>query len=294
MNEMSPTFVRLQKLARTQGRNVDELARLYVLEGLLARIFASAFAADFVLKGGVLLAAYALRRPTKDIDVEATRIRNDATDVTARITEIAAIGLDDGITFDLGSIRAETIRDGDDYQGIRVRLTGYVGRYRSVIGLDVSFGDPIWPAPQQVDIPRILEDIGVNPVTVFGYPLIMTFTEKTVTMMRRQDASTRWRDFADVVMISRRHTFTAGNLRTAMEVVANHRREPLVILVPGLNGMAEIAQTKWGRWRDNQANAEDLPELFEEVIAVVAHFVDPIVHGTNSLNTWRPETGSWA
>lgn len=57
MAEMSPTVVRLQKLARTQGRNVDELARLYVLERMLDRIFASPFAADFVLKGGVLLAA---------------------------------------------------------------------------------------------------------------------------------------------------------------------------------------------------------------------------------------------
>ena len=127
MAEMSPTFVRLQKLARTQSRTVDELARSYVLEGMLDRIFACPFAADFVLKGGVLLAAYALRRPTKDIDVEVSRIRNNATDVTARITEIADIGLDDGIAFDLDFIRAETIRDDDDYQGIRVRLTGVRG-----------------------------------------------------------------------------------------------------------------------------------------------------------------------
>ena len=75
---MSPTVVRLQQLARTQGLNVDALARLYVLEGMLDRIFASPFAADFVSEGGVLLAAYALRRPTKDIDVEGSRIRNNA------------------------------------------------------------------------------------------------------------------------------------------------------------------------------------------------------------------------
>jgi hypothetical protein len=243
---MSPTFVRPQKLARTRGRNGDALARLYVLEGMLDRIFASPFAADFESKGGVLLAACALLWPTKDIDVEVSRIRNDATAVTARITEIADIGPDDGIAFDLDSIPAETIRENDDYQGIRVRLTGYVGRYRSAIGLDVSFGDPIWPAPQQIDIPRILEDIGVNPVILFGYPLIMVFAEKTVTRMQRRETSTRWRDFADVVVISRRHNFIAGDRRSAMEVVANHRREPLLALVPGLDGMAELAQTKAG------------------------------------------------
>jgi hypothetical protein len=63
----------------------------------------------------VLLAAFALRRPTKNIDLEATRIANDARDVASRIREIAAIVLDDGIEFDLDSIRAETIREGDDY-----------------------------------------------------------------------------------------------------------------------------------------------------------------------------------
>lgn len=63
----------------------------------------------------MLLAAFALRRPTKNIDLEATRIANDARDVASRIREIAAIVLDDGIEFDLDSIRAETIREGDDY-----------------------------------------------------------------------------------------------------------------------------------------------------------------------------------
>lgn len=129
---------------------------------------------------------------------------------------------------------------------------------------------------------------------MFGYPLMMVIAEKTVTMMQRREASTRWRDFVEVVMISRRLFFIAGDLRSAMELVANHRREPLLMLVPGLDGMAELAQTKWGRWRGNQANAEDLPELFEEVIAVVAHLIAPIVHAPNSLHTWRPETDSWA
>ena len=143
-------FAHLQNQARAKGQNVSELVRLFVLEGMLARIAASRYSEDFVLKGGVLLAAFALRRPTKDIDVEATGLSNDAEAVELRVREIAAISLDDGIEFDLDSIRAHTIRDGDEYQGVRVKLTGVVGRSQNVIGLDVSFGDPIWPAPQRV------------------------------------------------------------------------------------------------------------------------------------------------
>ena len=290
---VSSTFLRIQKLARAQGRNVDELARLYLLEGMLTRIAASPFAGDFVLKGGVLLAAFALRRPTKDIDLEATGVRNDVTDVSARIHEIAAIDLDDGIIFDTGSIRAEAIREGDEYQGIRVRLEGGIGRYHSVVGLDVSFGDPIWPAPQQVEVPRILEAEGINPVKVLGYPLAMVIAEKTVTMMQRGEANTRWRDFADVIVISRNHTFTSGGVRSAMDAVAGHRTIELSAVTQTLKGMAVIAQAKWGRWRGDQANADDLPASFADAIAIVGRFIDPLIQGIGSDLEWEPITGTW-
>lgn len=65
----------IRALARKTGGDVQELQTLYVLEALLARLAASRFRDDFVLKGGVLLAAFALRRPTKDVDLQATGIR---------------------------------------------------------------------------------------------------------------------------------------------------------------------------------------------------------------------------
>lgn len=202
MTSGASSFALIQKQARAGGQNVSELARLYTLEGVLARIAASAYADDFVLKGGVLLAAFALRRPTKDIDLEATRIANDTQDVAARVRLIAAIVLDDGIEFVLDSIRADTIREGDEYEGIRVKLTGMIGRSENVIGLDISFGDPIWPAPQRIEMPRVLDSVKSEPISILGYPLVMVVAEKAVTMIQRGEADTRWRDFADVVAIA--------------------------------------------------------------------------------------------
>lgn len=46
-----------------------------------------------MLKGGVLLAAFPARRPAKDIDLQATRIANDADDVGELIWTIATIDL---------------------------------------------------------------------------------------------------------------------------------------------------------------------------------------------------------
>lgn len=70
-------FLAIQKLARSTGSDVQELLTLYALEGVLARVAQSHWSEEFVLKGGVLLAAFDLRRPTKDIDLQATGLPND-------------------------------------------------------------------------------------------------------------------------------------------------------------------------------------------------------------------------
>jgi nucleotidyltransferase AbiEii toxin of type IV toxin-antitoxin system len=62
-------YLDLQREARRTGRPTDELIQLYALECFLDRLVHSSFAENFVLKGGVLLAALQARRPTRDIDL---------------------------------------------------------------------------------------------------------------------------------------------------------------------------------------------------------------------------------
>ncbi len=132
----------IQKLARQTGGDVQELMTLYALESLLARIAASDHRDDFVLKGGVLLAAFAARRPTKDIDLLATRLHNDASEVAERIRRIAAIDMPDGVVFDVDSVRVGVIRDTHEYAGVRVRLTAGLGKSRLNVGVDVKLRRP--------------------------------------------------------------------------------------------------------------------------------------------------------
>jgi predicted nucleotidyltransferase component of viral defense system len=283
----------IQNQARDYGQNVSDLARLYTLEGMLARITASFYADDFVLKGGVLLAAFALRRPTKGIDLAATRINNDAQDVAARIREIATISIDDCIDFDLDSIRAQTIRDGDEYQGIRVKLTGVIGRSQNTIGLDVSFGDPIWPAPKLISLLRVLAKDQSAPIAIFGYPLVMIVAEKVVTMIQRGDANTRWRDFADVVAIADRHSMKESKLREAINVVSSYRGVTLETLIPALDGMPTFAQAKWARWRSHQEQKASIPESFAASLARTASLIDPVIVGEPQNRVWDPATALW-
>jgi hypothetical protein len=63
-------------------------------------------------------------------------------------------GLEDGLEFDLSNVTAEAIRDQDDYSGIRVRMLARLVSEREPFHVDVSVGDPIWPAPAEICLER--------------------------------------------------------------------------------------------------------------------------------------------
>jgi hypothetical protein len=92
-------YLDLQNLARQAGRPTDELHQIYALEGFLDRLSQSPYARKLVLKGGVLLAAYDARRPTRDVDLQGRWIPNDVEQIRQLVCEVAGREADDGLTF---------------------------------------------------------------------------------------------------------------------------------------------------------------------------------------------------
>lgn len=86
-------YIDLQRRAKDTRRNTQELIQLYVLEGFLARLAESPVREKFVLKGGVLLAAFGNRRPTRDIDLAGRDIGNDEVTVLALIKSVLTVQL---------------------------------------------------------------------------------------------------------------------------------------------------------------------------------------------------------
>jgi hypothetical protein len=70
-------YLDLQNQARREGRGTQELLTIYVVERWLARLSRSPYLNDFVLKGGMLLAAFGSRRPTVDADALARNMNAD-------------------------------------------------------------------------------------------------------------------------------------------------------------------------------------------------------------------------
>ena len=136
-------YLDLQTRARREGRPTDELLVLYILERFLYRLSVSVHRNRFVLKGGMLLAAFGERRPTADVDFLARQVSNDIDAIAALVREILAVEIDDGVVFDPSELRAELIREADLYTGVRIVVPASVARARHPLRIDVNVGDPV-------------------------------------------------------------------------------------------------------------------------------------------------------
>ncbi len=124
MTASHPKLVLLRRRARDGNRPVAEILQYYAMERFLFRLGVSPYADAFVLKGAMMLRVWDARtaRPTRDIDFLAFG-SSDLDHVVSRLREICAVSVpDDGIRFDAESFRSERIKEGDDYQGARIRL----------------------------------------------------------------------------------------------------------------------------------------------------------------------------
>lgn len=258
-------YLALQRLARTQRRPTAELLQLYALESFLRRLVISRHDESLVLKGGMLLAAFDLRRTTRDVDLLILRSDSDTPAVQRLIEEITAVTCDDGMMFLRETVRAEVIRDDDVYPGVRVSIDARLATARIKIGVDLNVGDPVVPTPVRTHVPLLLGGEGIE---VMAYPKAMVVAEKLVTALQRGRANTRWRDFADLHGLVTRGLIES-EVVDAVRAVANHRGVHLRPLGEVLEGMAREAQPRWATWRDRQGAHARLPEAFSEVLSTL-------------------------
>ncbi|MEW1988099.1 nucleotidyl transferase AbiEii/AbiGii toxin family protein [Brevibacterium casei] len=277
MSTGDEVFRRIQSAARAAGTKVgtgaptQEYLIRHTLESFLDRFSRTAHAEDFVLKGGILLAAYGVRRPTKDADANAIGADVTADHLIEVVHDINAIETGDGVTFDLGSLSVQEIREHADYPGFRVRVGASIGPWKGTAPWDVSTGDPIVPAPRQVRIDRILGD----PIVLFGYAPETTIAEKGVTILERGITSTRWRDYVDIVQLGRQGIDSDELFRSAL-AVARYRGVTLEPVAPHVVGYGRIGQAKWAAWRRKERLEAVCEADLDEQMALVSSYLDPV------------------
>jgi len=222
---------RLLNIRDRTGEQFDRLLVRYGLERLLYRIQAAGHSETFVLKGAMLFALWQdiPGRPTRDLDLLGF---GGLTHERLRAIFADACGVsvvDDGLRFDSGSIRTDDIRDDQEYQGIRVRLLGFLTRARLPLQIDVGFGDAVTPPPEQVDYPTLL-DFPAPRVRVYHPAAVVA--EKLNAMVVLGALNSRMKDFYDVHVILTHMRIDDGLIEAATRATFKRRNVPLPREIP--------------------------------------------------------------
>jgi hypothetical protein len=270
-------FRQLQLIARSDGAGAgkpaptSEFLTRHGLESFLDRLARTPHAQDFVLKGGILLAVYGVRRPTKDVDTEAVNASVTAAHIERVVRDVAAVAVDDGVLFDVASISVQEIRETAEYPGLRMRVTAAIGHHPISVTWDISTGDPIVPLPTLVSVPRVLGE----PIVMLGYAPETVVAEKGVTILERGITSTRWRDYVDIVRLAQEHGLDEDLLMEAAQAVARYRQVALGP-VAAVVGYGALGQAKWAAWRRKEG-LEDISEAdLDDQMVKVSAVLDPV------------------
>ncbi|MEV4752580.1 nucleotidyl transferase AbiEii/AbiGii toxin family protein [Streptosporangium sp. NPDC049248] len=282
----------LRALARREGRSTDEVMVEYVLERFLFRLAASPLGGrHFVLKGGLLLAQFGARRMTRDIDILGRAFPGDDAEIIRRIAGIAETVVEDGVAFDPASLRTVPIRQDDEYHGLRLSMASNIARARLKLQLDVSFGDPITPAPRLIDYPQQLAG---GSFQLYGYPLATVIAEKVVTAVSLGALNTRDRDYADIYRLISLNNLNGDELTAAVRATAEHRGVILEPLSSRISDLPVRRQSSYSAWirRQGRTDAGHPPD-FVELTDLVTTFADPLVVGKAAGRTWDAERKAW-
>lgn len=216
---------RLKMAAARKGISFQYATLLYMHEGFLRRLSASAYRDRFILKGGLLLQCLSesSARTTKDIDLLGRGIANDATGIKAAVNAIVTALEDDALRFDEDSLEVEDITEGNEYHGTRIRITCFLGSIRNTIQVDIGFGDAVESPLREIEYPILVDG---RAFSLLSYPLSTVIAEKFEAMVALADINSRMKDFWDVVYLLENYDIPDEELLGAMEATFLKRGTP--------------------------------------------------------------------
>ena len=290
-------YLDLQNQARREGRPTQQLLTSYAIERWLARLASPHYAAQFILKGGMLLAAIDTRRPTVDADALALGIPGDQITIAAIVNEIAAMpdpdGDDkDGITSAAEPLATYVIREEGMYAGVRVILAARLATANLRVSLDVNIGDPVTPHPQQVRLPSVRP--GTPPVKLLGYPLETVLAEKIATAIGLGDINTRMKDYADIWTVTGNHDFGFRAVRNALAATADHRGTTVQPLSAVIVDFVTLRAPAYTAYRTSLSiDGTHLPAVLTDVVRDVVAFADALASDDSAVTAWDAATRTW-
>ena len=188
----------ISKKAHGNSDISQKFYQLFYFERILERISISNYRGQIILKGGLLLTSIIGddERTTKDMDATLKGIPLTKNDVEKVFNEILHIDIDDGVSFQIISIK--DIRLEDEYGGFRLNILSKLDNNKTYITVELTTGDVITPKEMKYNYNSIFED---KKIPIMSYTLETVLAEKFQTIVTRGLLNTRLKDFYDVYIL---------------------------------------------------------------------------------------------
>lgn len=206
--------------------------------------------------------------------------------------DIFAQDTDDALVFDLDSITAEDITEFKEYHGLHISAVAYLDRTRIPIGIDIGFGDVIYPDTMEMEFPVILD---MEAPKVNAYSLKSSIAEKLEAIVKNGFLNSRYKDFYDIYVLSENYLFNYEELNNAVMETFTNRKTPITMDTAAFSNeflSDSMHQTRWNSFL-RKINAL-IPVSMNDALTRIKTFVTPLLAQTNApVTEWDPNEGRW-
>lgn len=266
---------KVRNISHSDNDVAQILIRNFFMERFLERVSLSKYKMNFILKGGMLVAAMVgiNMRATMDIDTTVEALPLNKEDAKRIIEEIIALDIEDGVTFKITKIT--DIMTDFEYPGIRMMIESTLGRMRQKIKIDISTDDVIIPSAIHYSYKLMFEDRSIEIMTYTPETLL---AEKMQTIIARGIANTRMRDYYDVYELVQNKNVSVDDeiMRNAFKATCKKRKtvfesseiQDTLKLLKQDNGLSGL----WLRYRKENFYVGNLE--WDEVVNAVCDYIN--------------------
>ncbi|HOW43166.1 MAG TPA: nucleotidyl transferase AbiEii/AbiGii toxin family protein [Candidatus Omnitrophota bacterium] len=288
---------RLKNKAQETNRPFAEVMQYYGMERFLYRFSKSKYADKFILKGALLFAVWQIpdRRTTLDIDFLA-RFDNEVATIEKVMKDVCETSVDpDGLKFDSQTVKGVKIKEDADYEGVRVKFTGFLDRAEIPMQIDVGFGDIVYPKTKVIDYPVILD---FPKPHLNGYPQESVISEKFEAMIKLGLLNSRMKDFYDIWLMTRQFEFKGASIASAIKKTFNNRKTDIPndkpLFADEIYDEKSDRQTLWNAFV-KKGDIQHAPETLSATAKEIERFlIEPVIAISENVafdKTWTSPKG---
>ncbi len=266
---------KLKIIAKEKNMEFNTVMRFYMYDRFIDRLSRSEYKNNFILKGGFYLSTlFGIdNRSTMDIDTAILNADFADENIIQMINEIIQIDVEDNVMLKIE--KTETIREEDEYGGIRITIRFRLEEFNDSFHIDVATGDPIHPEPNNYGYKSL---IGNEKYSVWTYSIETILAEKIETIFSKLETNSRMKDYYDIYLIygnefesldkdcfrkATQKTFKKRNFDADLEICLNIVKN------------SERLHTYWNAYARKNKFVKDIS--FEDTIKCLEKFVDILI-----------------